>query len=103
MGTSVTRGMVKYRLMLSHDVLCSHQMLFIEFATWEGRKLVIYHLVQKTRYKIVQTNFNLNKKYIKIRKEVFIYSQACIRQTEILFCIVYIQNSISVCLIQAYE
>ena len=40
MGVSVTRGVVKYRLMHSHDVLCSHQMLFIEFATWEGRKLV---------------------------------------------------------------
>ena len=103
MGISVTRGMVKDGLMHPHDVLCSRQMMFIEFATWEGRKLVIYHLVQKARYKIVQTNFNLSKKYIKIRKEVFIYLQACIRQTEILFFIVYIQNSISVCLIQAYE
>lgn len=103
MGISVTRGMVKYGLMHSHGVLCGHQMMFIEFATWEGRKLATYHSVQKARYKIVQTNFNLSKKCIKIRKEVFIYSQACIRQTEILFCIVYIQNSISVCLIQAYE
>ena len=62
MGISVTRGVVKYRLMHSHDVLCSHQMLFIEFATWEGRKLVIYHLVQKARYKIAYT-YTFRKKF----------------------------------------
>lgn len=69
MGISVTRGMVKYGLMHPHDVLCSRQMMFIEFATWEGRKLVIYHSVQKARYKIVLTNFNLSKSILKLRRK----------------------------------
>lgn len=81
MGISVTRGMVKYGLMHPHDVLCSRQMMFIEFATWEGRKLVIYHSVQKARYKIVLTNFNLSKSILKLgRKYSFTHNPVSDRQ-----------------------